>query len=870
MKNNLKYKIIVIILLTNLLNVNSQVKDSIGLSGNNISVKDSVVIDSVSKINGFQDIIDATSEEQYQNIKERFTVLKKKAEVNYTDMKITADYIKLFWDNGDIYAVGKKDSTGKTIEPSVFTQNGKQLEYDSFIYNVKTKQGKAFRIRTEESMGSDKGVVVADLVRQYNDSVSGMRNVAYTTDDYFINKKDSIADYHLETTVAKLIQGKTKRIVTGPIMMKIYDVATPLILPFSYLPLGTDRSTGLLMPSFGEKESVGFYIEGAGVYIPFGDYMDLSLTGDIYTKGSYGLHAYSQYNKRYKFSGNFSIDWERKVNGIKGLPSYSKGAMYRVFWSHSQDSKANPNFRFSANVNFSSSKYYTNSINNYNSLNGNVLTNTTSSSVSLNKVWPGTPFSASMNLRHSQQMNVGTDKPNPVTLSLPQFTFNVSRIYPFAPKAGAKKGLLQNLALNYNMDLSNTIYTTDEDFFGKNMFKDTKNGMQHNVNLSTGTTLFNYFPLNFAANYKEVWALKSLNRYYDAVEDKVVDEDVSGFNSFRTFNLSTNTQTTLYGQLNFGTEDDNKIIKAIRHVVTPSVGFSYTPDFSKDFWGYYKKYKDSRGEEVSYSRFSNGIYGSPSSGLSQSITLSVSNNLEMKVRSRSDSTSVKKVKIFDYLNIDTSYNFAADSLKLAPISLRGSTRILDNKMSLNFGATINPYKVIFNEKNPNGVMIDQIGGFNLTNYNFNTSYSIGNSTFGERKMDFDRRGRVRQDVYYFDKNDYAQYLIPWNVNLGLTHSVSQRYDGSTSNNTSLNITANISPTPYWKISANSNYDVQKGELTYTTITLNRNLRSFDLNFSMVPFGRYKTWNFYIGIKANFLRDALKYEERNFNTNTSNF
>lgn len=870
MKYKVKYKIIVIIFLLIWDFTKSQTQDSI--AGNNPSkaILDTIATDTIPQRNGFLDVVESTSDEQYQNAKERFTLLLKNAVVTYTDLKIEADYIKMMWDSGNIYAIGKKDSTGKIVEPSIFTQNGKKVEYNSFVYNVKTKKGKAFNVRTEESMGGDQGVVVAEIVRQYSDSVSGMKNVAYTTDEYFISKKDSVADYHLQTRVAKLIQGETRRVVTGPIVMKIYNVTTPLVLPFSYLPLGTDRSTGLLMPSFGERESVGFYIEGAGIYLPLGDYMDLSLTGDIYTKGSYGLHAVSQYKKRYKFLGNFRLDWEKRVTGIKGLPSYSTGKIYRVYWSHSQDTKANPNFRFAANVNFSSSKYYRNSINNLNSLNGDILTNTTSSSISLNKTWPGTPFSASMTLRHSQQMNASRDQANPVTLNLPQFTLNMNRIYPFAPRTGTKKGLFQNLNFSYNFNLSNTIYTNDEDFFSKKMFDNMKNGAEHVININTGTTIFNYFPLNFSAGYREVWSLKSLRRYYDNAQNKVIDEEVNGFNTFRVFNISTNTQTTLYGQLNFGTNEDNKLIKAIRHVITPSVGFSFTPDFSKDFWGYYSNYIDKEGNEIMYSRFSNGIYGGPSRGLSQSLNFSLDNNLELKVRSRNDSTSVKKIKIFDYLNINASYNFASDSMKLSPISMRGATRILDNKMTLNYGATINPYRMIVNNANPNGLLVNQIGGFTISNYNFNTSYSIGNTTFGERKMDFDRRGRVRQDVYYFDKNDYAQFLMPWNVNFGITHNVSRTGAGKTRKSTSLNLNGTISPTPYWRISANTNFDLQTGKVSYTTINFNRDLRSFNINFSMVPFGQYKTWNFFVGIKANFLSDALKYEERNFNTNLSDF
>ncbi|MBV7441130.1 LPS-assembly protein LptD [Weeksellaceae bacterium TAE3-ERU29] len=850
------------------------VQNSDTLTVRNFNVNDSIRTDSIpqKKRGGMlQATVDYSSENVFHDVKNKKSFLERDAKVHYLDIDIEADFIEVDWETGILYAEGKKDSIGKLIEPSKFTQGGNTLEYDNFTYNIKTKKGTASNIRTQQNLGGDEGVLVAKLVKRYNDTISGLRKIAFTTDQYFMSKKDTVADYSLQAEVAKFIQGKDRRVVTGPVFMKMYDVTTPLFLPFSFIPMGTDRSTGLLLPSFGERESVGFYIEGAGIYIPIGDYLDLAFTGDIYTKGSYGLHARSQYIKRYKFSGNFSLDWERRVSGIKGLNNYSNSKLYRIYWSHRQDSKANPNLIFSANVNFTSSTYYQNGINNYNLLTGDVLRNSAQSSISLSKTFPDTPFSANLNLSHSQNFGSG-ERDNSITFTAPTLVVNMSRIYPFAPKVGSKKGLLQNIGMTYNMNLQNIIRTNDENVFTKRMFDDAKNGVKHNLNLSTGTTIFNYFPVNFSANYEDVWYLKTIRKDYDPIEKKVVTTDVNGFSTFRTFGLSTGVQTTLYGIKVFGSADDNKWIKAIRHVMSPSIGFSYTPDFSTKTWDYYDSYINEKGEQVLYSKFEGGIYGSPSRGLSESLNFSLSNNLEMKVRSIEDSTGVKKIKLLDYLNLSTGYNFAAEEFKLSPISINGATSILDSKMRINFSATVNPYQVVLDDNNPNGRRVDKLGFeyLSITNYNIGLNYSLNDKTFGERKIDYPRRGAIRDEVYYFDDEGYAQYLTPWNLSIGLNHSVNKNLKGEANKTTSMNLNGRLALTPYWDISGSTNIDLETGEISYTRISFNRDLRSFRMNFSMVPFGQYKTWNFFIGIKASFLSDTLKHEERSFNVRTEEF
>lgn len=823
-----------------------------------------------------EDIVDYDSDEQYHDYKNQFTYLVKNAMVNYTDLNIEADYIEINWDSGDVYAVGEQDSTGRIIAPSKFTQGGRTIEYNSFAFNLRTKQGRAFNVRTEESMGSDKGVVDAGVVKQYNDTVSGMRKVKYTTDELYISKEDSIADYHLETSVAKYLRGKEKTVISGPIFMKIYDVSMPLGLPFAFLPMGDTRSAGILLPSFGEEQSRGFYLNGLGFYYPLGDYVDIAVTADIYTRGSLGLQAISQYKKNYRYNGSFNFNWSRTVSGIKGLDDYTSGKNFSVRWSHKQDSKANPNLTFNANVNFTSGGYYTQSTNNNYNLNGSVFNNSSSSSITLNKTFPNSPFTASIGLGHSQSNNTSSDDPATYVFTLPSVNVNMSNIYPFAPKTGAKKGLLQKLSVNYGFEMKNQIDTDEDNLFTSAMWDEAENGARHKVSLGTSTNLLNYFTWNISGSYQDVWTLKTASKSWDSTEEEEVSTDIYGFDSYRTFSASTGLSTVIYGTKIFGNEDDDKLIKGIRHMMTPSLSFSYTPDFGSDTWGYYDNYiievrDDQREDEVvKYSRFEDGLYGAPSSGLSQSVGLSLGNTLEMKVRSRKDSTGMKKIKIFETLNLSTSYNFAADSMRLSTISFSGRSSLFNSKMAVSFGGAIDPYKIYYEDEEDTGTRIDKLGNFRLTRYNVGLSYSLDNTTFSKREMNYNRRGEKRYKEYYFDDDGYAQFLMPWKLSFTLNHNISKPNRVSSTTTSTLSLNGSISPTPYWSISGNASFNLDTRELTYTSLNLSRDLRSFTLNFGMVPFGTYQTWNFFVGIKANFLRDTLKYEEKNFNTSGANF
>lgn len=820
-------------------------------------VVDTIKIDTVRQ-ERLEDVLIYDSEDQIHRWKDQMSYFLRNAVVKYTDMEIRADYIEINWETGDVYADGKRDSTGMLIEPTIFKQGGKEYEQHSFKINFNTKTGTAYNVRIEEG----EGIMIGDRVKRVNDSVMYISGVDYTTDTYFKEKKTDEPDYVLRTRRAKYIDGKNKSMVTGPINMRIYDVPTPLTLPFAYIPMGENRSAGIILPSFGERADVGFYLDGMGFYLPIKDYVDISLTGELYTKGSWGIHAASTYRKRYKFTGAFRFDYENRITGIKGLDDYSKMTNYRLSWNHSQDPKANPNFIFSANVNLSSSQYYRESINNSNIINGDVYTNSTSSSISINKTFPNSPFSMSVVASHHQNNNRSSNEPANMQFTLPQLTFNMSRIYPFAPKVGSKKGLIKNIAVGYNMNLVNRIDTNEDDAFTDRMFDNAKNGARHKINLTTGATIGNYFPLSINAGYDEVWYLKTTEKEYDLEEQKVVEHDINGFDSYRMFNINANISTNLYGT--YISPKKDATIKGIRHVISPTIGVGYRPDFASEEWGYYDYYRGADGRKIRYSRFDGGVYGAPTAGQNASINFGLRNNLEMKVKSKTDSTAYDKIKIFEYLDISSSYNMAVDEFNLAPFNVSGMTRLFNQRLNLQFRATFDPYQMVFEEGSDIGTRINKLGGFRLTNYSVNFGYTFDNKSFGSKGFDakkYDKRGDVRNEHFYFDESDYARFSIPWRLGLNFTHNYS-RFNTRKGNSTSvLAINAAISPTPYWSLSTSTSYDFSSNEFSQARISFNRDLRSFNLSFSWVPFGRYKTWDFFIGIKATILSDAVKYDSR---------
>ena len=857
--------------------INRSVRDSTIISTDSLLIpemseksQDSTLTDSVAPKKELLEHTVTYHAEDYTkfNQKKQKLYLYNQAKIDYGDMNITAGNITIDYTKNTVHAKGITDSIEGYTQKPVFTQGTNVVEPDSIIFNTETKKALIFNSKTEQG----EGTVIAQITKKENDSVYFLKNAKYTTAE---DLEDP--EYYIKLRKAKIVPGK--KIVTGLANLFIYDVPTPVGVPFAFFPQSDKQTSGLIIPSFGEQNDRGFFLQNGGYYFAINDYVDLAAIGDYYTNGSYGVRLESTYAKRYKFRGNFGFRYENLINSERGFPDYSRNTIYNLRWSHSQDSKANPNSRFSASVNLGSSTYYRTSVNQINT--GAFLNNTLSSSVSYSKTFQGEPqVNFSLTATHSQNTNTET-----INMTLPTFQGSVGRMYPFASKTGTKKGIIQNINLQYSVRGENRIQTTDSLFFKKEMFDDAKTGFQHSIPLSTNFKVFKYFSLSASTSYNEVWTFKTVDKSFDPIERKEVIETINGFDSFRTYNFSTSIGTTVYGMFNFEKEGKDTKIKAIRHVIRPSISYNINPAFDK----YYDSYEVVSADglttsDVEFSRFDGGIFGTPSKNFSSSMGISVSNNIEAKVRDRdSTATEPRKVILLNNLNFSTSYNFAGDSLQWSPVRMSGGTQLFNNKMSVNFGATLDPYALDNNNNRINTFNIDNGGSFfRLTSANLTTSWSISSKKGDKEKdksNDENLRSGGRDDDLFGVSEDFANqqindkkddkektpselynYKIPWNLRIAyaVNYANSRRQNEISSH--SLMFSGDIELSPKWSIGASSGYDLKNAGFTYTQLRFERDLLSWRMNFSWVPFSTRSSWNFFIGIKSSILKD-LKYEKR---------
>lgn len=800
--------------------------------------------------------------------KEKKIYLYNEAEVLYQDYELKSGIIVIDYVTNEVYAGRIKDSAGNLTQPPYFKQGNSVIEPDSIRFNFDTKKALIFNSRTEQSMGESMNVF-AEIVKKENDSVYFLKEGKITTSEDAENP-----DYYIRVRKGKFVPNK--KIIAGFSNMYIADVPTPIAVPFAYFPMSQERrNSGIIMPTPGQTNRRGYSLQNGGYYFAISDYFDLALLGDYYTNGSYGFRTETNYAKRYKFRGALRFRYENNIESQRGFPDYSRSTIYNIQWNHSQDAKANPNSRLSASVNFGSSQYYQNSFNQLNT--PNFLNNTLQSSISYNKTFPGYPM-VNLNATTSIQQNT---RDQSVNLTLPTLQASMERIYPFASRDGGKRGIIQNINFQYNFRAENRISTIDTLLFKSEMFDDAKVGFQHTIPLSTNFKIFKFFSTSVGANYNEVWQLKTIKRNdYNELLDEATIDTLNNFDRFGTYNFNASIGTTLYGTFNFG---EDKKIQAIRHTVRPSVSYGYTPSFDQ----YYDEYVGEDGVERKYTRFENGIYGTPSLSNSNNVGFSLSNVVEAKVRDK-DTMAIepKKVMLLNNLNFSTAYNIVADSLPWSPVRVSGGTQFFQNKMNVNFGATLDPYAI-----DNNGTRIDvfnyENGGslFRMTNANVNVSYSINSKTFsgGEDKEQVDNTQSGGRDDDLFgraqdfsddrtfadDEEDenkeeipteaYAAKL-PWDLRLAysLTYSNSNRQNEISNN--SLMFSGNIDLTPQWKVGVSSGYDFKQKGFTYTQLRFSRDLKSFRLNFNWVPFSSRASWFFFIGIKSSMLSD-LKWEKR---------
>jgi lipopolysaccharide assembly outer membrane protein LptD (OstA) len=799
------------------------------------------------------------------NNNKKTILLYDNAELRYMNIELKAGVIEFDWENNVVSAGRILDSVGKPTQTPIFRQGSDEVKPDSLRYNFDTKKALIWNSRSEQNDMN----VFSKATKKENDSIYFIKDAKVTT-----SKNIDDPEYYIRVRTGKFIP--KNKIIAGPSNLYIYDVPTPIFLPFAYFPLSEDRNSGFLFPTIGQNNNRGYFLQNGGYYFAPSDYFDLTLLGDYYTNGSYGMRIESNYRKRYAYSGKLSFRFENLIDGERGLPGYSKSDIYNIRWSHSQDSKANPNNRFSASVNLGSSNYFRESLNQINT--PNFLNNTLNSSISFSKTFRGYP-SINMSLTASHSQNTRSKS---VNLILPTFQGNMERIYPFVKKNTQKKGIFENINFQYTVRGENRINTTDSLFLKKGMFDDAKYGMKHTIPISTNFKMFKHFSVSLNGNFEEVWTGSSILKNDFDIMNNTQGEiiTIKGFNRYNQYDFGLSIGTTIYGLFNF---KKGKKIESIRHVIRPSISYNTRPSFEK----YYDTYIiDADGNTADYTRFEDSFFGRPSKVYSSNIGLSVSNNIEAKIRER-DSTVVepKKVKILNNLNFTTSYNIAADSLRLNPIRMNAGTTILNNKLNLNIGATFDPYSINENGTRINKLNITNGGGLvRMTSANINLSYAIDSKSFdSESSKDNSENlsGGGRNDDLFgqsqdltkstFDDNEgeedtskknLTEYVNKIGWDFRLAHSLTylnnrgQRDIG----NNSLMFSGNIMLSKKWKVGGSSGFDFKNKGFTYTQLRFERDLDSWKMNFSWVPFSVRESWYFFIGIKSGFLSD-LKYDKR---------
>jgi len=792
--------------------------------------------------------------------------LYDKAELYYLDTELKAGIIVLDYNKNEVSAGRIKDSSGQLIQPPYFKQAGNEVNPDSIRFNFDTKKAIIWNSKSEQD-----GMNISALTtKKENDSVYFIKEARVTT-----SKNTVDPDYYIRIRKGKFIP--KSKIIAGLSNLYIANVPTPIFLPFAYFPLTENRRTGFIFPSIGQNNDRGYFVQNGGYYFAPSDLFDITLLGDYYTNGSYGFRAESKYRKRYAFNGSLSIRFENLIDGERGLPGYSKNNIYNIRWSHSQDSKSNPNSRFSASVNLGSSNYFRESVNQLNT--PNFLNNTLNSSVSYSKTFRSYP-SVNLSLTASHSQNTRTQT---VNMSLPTLQANMERIYPFVKRNGQKKGILKNINLQYSVRGENRIQTSDSLFLKKEMFNDASYGMKHSIPISTNFKVLKNLSVSLSGNFEEVWAGQTIKKNdYDIIAQTQGKKDtIKSFDRFSKYSFNASIGTTIYGVFDF---KEGKRIQSIRHVMRPSVNYGINPSFEK----YYDKYIiDANGNTSEYTRFEGGFFGAPGNRFSSSIGLGLSNVLEAKVRDRDSSVvEPKKIKLLNNLNLTTSYNIASDSLNWSPVRMTTGTSLFDDKLNINIGATFDPYSLNENGSRINKLNINDNGGlFRMTSANINMGFSFSSKNSKEDKSsnsdrsnsrsggrDDDLFGRVDDfaDSSFDDNEDedeeeeidsgFYNNKMPWDIRLAHSLTYSNNRAQKQITNNSLMFSGNISLSKKWKIGGSSGYDFKNSGVTYTQLRFERDLDSWKMNFNWVPFSTRASWYFFIGIKSSILSD-LKYDKR---------
>ncbi len=818
------------------------------------------------------------------------TYMYGEGQIDYGDLKLNAAEIRLDMDKSEVYACGREDSVGEMQGVPVFEEGGTSYESSTMRYNFRSKRGYITNVITQQG----EGFLTGGQTKKTEGEDYYIQNGRYTTCDHHDDPH-----FWLQLTKAKV--RPKKNIVTGPAYMVLAGLPLPLAVPFGYFPFSDKYASGVIVPTFGDDYNRGFYLSDGGYYFAINDMIDLALTGEIYTKGSWGLSAQSTYRKRYKFSGNFNINYLKTIYGEKSDPDYSSATNFQVIWSHSQDSKANPNMNLSASVNFTTSGYTRNSVNSYYS---NAFTeNTKSSTINMSYRFPNSKWSLSTSLNVSQRTQDST-----LAVSFPNINVTMSQVYPFKRKhaVGADRWY-EKIRMSYSGQFQNSLTAKQDEFFKKSLIKDWRNGMKHSIPISATFPLFTYFNITPSVSLTDRMYTQKVRRAWDPAASAEVADTTYSFYNVWDFNASVSLDTKVYGFFQPLPFLGDKV-KMIRHVFTPTVSFSGAPDFSSPFFGYYGSYDytDAQGRQQTkkYSMFPSALYGVPGQGKTGMVSVSLANNVEMKVKSDNDSIGEKKISLIENFTVSQSYNFAADSLNWSNINTSLLLR-LSRQFNLNLSATWDVYTYQLNSAgNPVRVNIPRwkagkgLGRLSSTGTSF--SYTFNNDTFKRKKDgsknndnnnnpnygdddnwgddDTDgngqqggRSGHAHDDDLQLTPEGYVPWEVPWSlsVNYSINYSYGNfnkqkmEYDGKITQN--LSLSGNIRPTKNWEFSASASYNFDTKKIAYMNLNIARDLHCFTMRASVIPVGPYKSYNFHISVKSSLLSD-LKYDKRSSQSN----
>ena len=818
--------------------------------------------------------------------KEGYAHLYGEGKVNYQNIELTSAVITMNMDSSTVYATGVTDTAGVETGSPIFKDGETPYESKIMRYNFKTKKGFINSIVTQQGEGY---VTSEEGKKGANDEIY-MRHGKYTTCD-----NHEHPHFYLKLSMAKV--RPKKNVVFGPAQLVVEDVPLPIAVPFGFFPFNSSYSSGFIMPTYGDEMNRGFYLRDGGYYFAISDQMDLIVLGEVFTKGSWGLSAASNYNKRYKFSGSFNASYLVTKTGEKNMPDYSVSKDFRIQWSHRQDAKANPNSSFSASVNFATSSYDRSSLSSlYNPQ--QYSQNTKASSVSYSRNFPeiGLNISGAFNITQNT-------RDSSLSMTLPDVNISLNRIYPFKRKKSAgDERWYEKISLQYTGSITNSISTKDNLLF-KTPLTQWENGMQHKIPVSATFNLFKYINIVPSFNYTERWYLRKVKQSYDASptsRDHVKRDTINGFNRLYDYNLSLQMNTKLYGMYKPLFMKSKEL--QIRHVFTPTVSYTYTPDFGKSRYGYYDTYtytdEDGEVRTVEYSPYEGAVYGYPGKNMSQNISFSIDNNIEMKMKSDKDTTGYKKISLIDQLGASLSYDVANKKWSDLSMNLRLK---LTKSYTFNMNASFATYAYQFDE-NGNVVVGDRTewsyGRFGrFQGYSGSFSYTLNNDTFkklfGKKEEDEknkDNKGKEenedeeteeeteeqnnnsnmrKTEKASVDSDGYLAFKLPWSVSLSYSYSIREdrskdiniktmRYPYSLTH--SLNVSGNFKIGSRWNMTYSTGYDFTSKEMSMTTLNITRDLHCFNMSCGLV-FGPFTSYNFSIRANSSMLTDALKWDQR---------